>query len=201
MKQGYSHGHPYVEIGGVKWATMNVGAKDVTDGGLYFAWGETKGYSREEIDKVKGFTWENYKFGHYCNIKKYNGKDKLKTLQPQDDPVHVNWRGGLRLPTKEEFAALKEATTSEWVHNYQGSGVNGLLVKDRSDLSKQLFFPAMGYVHEKFVKCTVVEGNYWSLSLHSVNCAGAWFICLDGTGVIEGYCYRDYGFSVRGVLD
>lgn len=30
-------GHEYVEIGGVKWATMNVGASSITDTGQYFA--------------------------------------------------------------------------------------------------------------------------------------------------------------------
>ena len=28
--------HDYVEIGGIKWATMNIGATSVTDYGLYF---------------------------------------------------------------------------------------------------------------------------------------------------------------------
>ena len=30
-------GHEYVEIGGLKWATMNVGASQPSDYGLYFA--------------------------------------------------------------------------------------------------------------------------------------------------------------------
>ena len=32
-------GHDYVEINGLKWATMNIGASSVTDYGLYFQWG------------------------------------------------------------------------------------------------------------------------------------------------------------------
>ena len=31
-----TNGHDYVEIGGIKWATMNIGANSVTDTGLYF---------------------------------------------------------------------------------------------------------------------------------------------------------------------
>ena len=57
-----THGHPYVEIGGIKWATMNVGAKDVTDLGLYFAWGETKGYKVEDALNRGKFGRKNYKF-------------------------------------------------------------------------------------------------------------------------------------------
>ena len=30
-------GHKYVEIGGLKWATMNIGASQPSDYGLYFA--------------------------------------------------------------------------------------------------------------------------------------------------------------------
>lgn len=43
------HGHDYVEIGGKKWATMNVGATTVagspeTTYGDYYTWGETGTY-------------------------------------------------------------------------------------------------------------------------------------------------------------
>ncbi len=33
--------HDFVEIGGKKWATMNIGAESITDTGLYFQWGDT----------------------------------------------------------------------------------------------------------------------------------------------------------------
>lgn len=39
--------HTCVEIGGIKWATMNIGASEVTDYGLWFAWGETQGYTAD----------------------------------------------------------------------------------------------------------------------------------------------------------
>ena len=35
-------GHEYVEIGGLKWATMNIGASQPSDYGLYFQWGDIK---------------------------------------------------------------------------------------------------------------------------------------------------------------
>ena len=42
-------GHEFVEIGGLKWATMNIGAKSVADMketayGDFYAWGETCTY-------------------------------------------------------------------------------------------------------------------------------------------------------------
>ena len=201
MKQGYARGHDYVEIGDIKWATMNVGAKDVTDPGLYFAWGETKGYSPEEVGKAKLFTCEDYKFGYY-NQSKYNRIDNLTTLQPQDDPVHVNWRGGWRLPTRKEFVVLKKATISEWVYDYKSSGVSGLLVKDKNDASKELFFPAAGYGSNGSVNNVGSEGDYWSSSLRESDSKSAWFMNFNRH--FDGWEYnshRRFGFCGRGVLD
>lgn len=44
--------YEYVDLGlpsGTLWAKMNVGAKSETDAGLYFAWGETQGYTAEQV--------------------------------------------------------------------------------------------------------------------------------------------------------
>ena len=35
-----ANGHEYVEIGGIKWATMNVGASSETDYGNYYQYGK-----------------------------------------------------------------------------------------------------------------------------------------------------------------
>lgn len=37
----------YVEIAGIKWGLKNVGAESVTDVGLYFQWGDGKGFTSE----------------------------------------------------------------------------------------------------------------------------------------------------------
>lgn len=60
---------PYVEIGGIKWATCNVGAGSPTDYGWYFFWAGTTGYVREGTRKwvtaqggselSGGFNYEN----------------------------------------------------------------------------------------------------------------------------------------------
>jgi len=38
-------GHDYIEINGIKWATVDIGADSPTDAGLYFQWGDTQGYT------------------------------------------------------------------------------------------------------------------------------------------------------------
>ena len=202
-----SDGHDFVEIGGIRWATMNVGAKDVTDSGLYFAWGETKGYKPEEVGKTKRFTWKDYKYNKhklFCNIQlsKYNDEDKLITLRPQDDPVTANWGGAWRLPTKEEFVALGDAVTTEWVKNYQGSGVNGRLMTDKNDSTKQLFFPAAGCGSDGSVCDVGPFGDYWSSSLYKSVPMYSHFLDVASSYVEwDGYGNRHHGFSVRGVLD
>ena len=41
--------YEWVEIGGVKWATKNVGAKTITDFGQKFSWGGVNGYTNDQV--------------------------------------------------------------------------------------------------------------------------------------------------------
>ena len=195
----FLNGHEYVEIGGIKWATCNVGAEKETDCGKYFAWGETKGFINAS---EKRFTWEDYKFGFDTN--KYNESDGKTVLESVDDAVASAWGNGWRLPTKEEFQALLDATTSAWKTNYQGSGVAGLVCTDKRDSSKVLFFPACGNCYNGNLNNVGSFGFYWSSSLYSSSVQSAY--CLDfniGLGYVywEVILHRIYGFSVRGVVD
>ena len=45
--RNYENNREYVEIGGIKWATMNVGATSILDVGLYFQQGDTQGYTAD----------------------------------------------------------------------------------------------------------------------------------------------------------
>lgn len=55
--------HDYVEIAGIKWATMNLGATAVTDYGKYYAWGDISGYTASQVGTDKDFDGEDYVFG------------------------------------------------------------------------------------------------------------------------------------------
>ena len=49
---GVINGHEWVDLGlpsGVKWATCNIGAQNPEDVGLYFQWGDTQGWTREQV--------------------------------------------------------------------------------------------------------------------------------------------------------
>ena len=121
--------HDYVDLGlpsGTLWATENI--KDAEGNDLYFAWGETRGYTAKHIKEGK-FDWGDYDFvpadwddeTNY-GIKKYNRTDGLTILEPQDDASTINWGKEWKTPTKEQFEELMAYTKYEWV---EIDGVSG----------------------------------------------------------------------------
>lgn len=90
----------------VKWADRNIGANSPEDSGLYFQWGDTVGYSKEQIGVDKEFTWNDYKWGTEENPTKYNDSDGKTVLDLEDDAAYVLMGGDWRLPTKEDIEEL-----------------------------------------------------------------------------------------------
>ena len=200
-------GHEYVEIGGLKWATMNIGASQPSDYGLYFAWGDTQGYTAKQVGSGEGkkyFGWEDYKYGNGTSspgdtgITKYNSTDGLKTLEAVDDAAVANWGGSWRMPTSAEFQALGAAVNTAWT---QVNNVYGILCEDKTDSSKTLFFPAAGYCFRFIVKEMGNEGLYWSSSLRTDDWQYAYFLGFFSNFAGWGYAdFRYYGRPVRPVV-
>ena len=208
--------HEYVEIGGLKWATMNVGATSITDYGLYFQWGDTSGYAADQVGSGSGkkyFGWNDYKYSNNdgTTFTKYNSTDGKMVLEPTDDAVQANWGGNWRMPTTAEFVALSNAidyidadgnTISGTDKRTTLSGVTGLYVADKTDHSKRLFFPAAGFCNYDSMGGAGSNGYCWSSSLYSSNVQRAYGLGLGSSDVYwQLYSYRFYGYSVRGVLD
>jgi len=203
--------HDYVEIAGIKWATMNVGATAITDYGLYFQWGDISGYTAEQIGSGTGqkyFGWADYVYGNGTSnpgatgMTKYNSTDGKTVLDLSDDGVNANWGGVWRMPTRAEFVALGNATTSDWTTDYMGSGVKGMIVTDKTDSSKQLFFPAAGYALDGSRYNVGSGGYYWSSSLYSRNVLNGYSLSFISGAVYWQYSgHRRLGFCLRGILD
>ena len=192
-----SNGHAYVEIGGIKWATMNVGATAETDTGTYFAWGETT--AKED------YSWNTYTThgnggSSASDMIKYNSSDGKTELEASDDAVHANWGGNWYMPTKAEFESLTANTTNEWVTDYNGSGINGRLFTSKADSSVKLFFPASGYKTGTSTEDVGSYGGVWSSSLNSNDIRRAWELNFDSGYVYMGDADRYNGFTCRGVL-
>lgn len=126
------NGHDYVEIGGLKWATMNVGATTVAEQsetayGDFFAWGETATYYNSYTDndvKWNGNATDTHfpgnKYSHnwinYCG----NPDNKFYEWDPKPydenyvllgdyDVAEKKWGSSWRMPTLEEFRSLINA--------------------------------------------------------------------------------------------
>lgn len=143
--------YDYVEIGGIKWATKNLGATRIGDYGLFFQWGDTQGYTYQQLlNNEHNLSIENHTlYNSESNnsediITKYNETDQKEELELIDDPVHAALGGNWRTPTETEYITLFEHTKQIWVYNYNNT-VGGLLLIDSSDGGKQLYFPACGY--------------------------------------------------------
>ena len=202
--------HDFVEIGGVKWATMNVGANSITDTGLYFQWGDTQGYTASQVGSGEGqkyFGWADYKYGNDTSspgstgMTKYNSTDGETVLDSSDDAVTAAWGGSWRMPTTDEFQALGNAVNSAWTYNYQGSGVSGFVLTDKTDSSKVLFFPAVGSCYNGSVHYVGSIGYCWSSSIRSSDVQYAYTLYFNSSSVgWKRNYFRYYGVPVRGVL-
>ena len=86
---------------GILWADRNIGAATPEDAGLYFQWGDTQGYTTEQVgdgEGLKAFSWADYKFsidGSSSNFSKYNASDSKTVLDLEDDAARVNMGGKL----------------------------------------------------------------------------------------------------------
>ena len=188
--------YEYVDLGlpsGTLWAKCNIGAYTETDAGLYFQWGDTQGYTADQVGVDKIFDWAHYKFGTRDNLTKYNSTDGLTTLQLADDAAYANMGEDWSVPTEVQYQELINNITSEWVTDYNGTGVSGRLFT--AENGNTLFLPAAGIAFESqfFFE---YSGQYWTSSL------GRYLYLIGGEYGEQLKILsinRCIGFSIRGV--
>ena len=176
-------------------------AEKPTDTGLYFQWGDRKGYTADEVGKVKLFNLDTYKHHNGSRWTKYTEFDGKLVLDLCDDAAFAYMGQGWRMPTTNDFRCLAENAVSGWVNNYKDSGVRGMIFKDRTDKSKELFFPAAGNCIADIVRYVGIIGFCWSSSLLSRRVCNAYqlYFRSDHT-YLDGYDHRCIGLPVRGIL-
>lgn len=196
-----------VDLGlSVFWASCNLCktgfVSSPEDYGDYYAWGETE----TKLD----YSWSTYKFGSNQNgpFSKYNtnssygtvdNKRVLETGPNGDDVASKKLGGSWRMPTSAEWNELrnKNNCTWTWATNYNGSGINGILVTASNGNS--IFLPATGVWHGKSLYAVGEYGHYWSSSLY--NSYSAWYVGFYSDEVRESSDYRYQGFSIRPVCE
>jgi hypothetical protein len=202
--------YEFVDLGlpsGTKWAAWNVGATKPEEYGLYFAWGETQGYSG--ITSEKGFYWGDYKYSSgqtsststsFKGLTKYNTKsasgtvDNLTTLEQVDDAAYQS-DNTCRMPTSADFEELTANTTSTWETL---NGVNGRRFTSKTN-GNSIFVPAAGYYGYGSVYDVGSGGYLWSSSLNESYSGNAWSLYLGSGYAGVGNSNRVYGFTVRAV--
>ena len=183
------NGYEYVDLGlSVKWATCNVGASSPEQAGLYFAWGETTGYTADQVKSgVRKFDKASYKTASISS-----------NLTLAQDAAHVNLGGNWRMPTKDEWQELRDNCNAVWTENYNGTGVSGYIFTSKVN-GNSVFFPAAGYCRSSSVRFVGSDGYCWSTSWSSSSYA--WRLRFYSGTRSLGNGSRDYGFSVRGVCE
>ena len=194
--------YEWVDLGlpsGLKWAAWNVGATKPEEYGLYFAWGETQGYTG--ITDEKGFYWGDYELttDGGSTFTKYNSTDGLTTLESSDDAAYQS-DNTCRMPTIDEFKELTANTTSTWT---SVNGVSGIQFTSKVEgyTDKSIFVPAAGYCGNGSLDNAGSYGYYWSSSLYKSGSREAWYLSLGSGGVgVNYYGFRCFGLSVRAVI-
>ena len=201
----------YVDLGlssGTLWASCNVGASKPSEYGKYFQWGDTKGYTKEQVgfgEGKKEFLRSDYKFsikesGGRRTFTKYTTKGEM--LEIEDDAANANMGGDWHMPTPGQIKELISETTSTWIAPL--IGVNGRLFTSKKDPSKSIFIPDASYVWGDFVFNSQIygggNGNIWSsmLSIDNVNAGQRLLFCSSYVG-LGNHC-RYEGLPVRGVI-
>lgn len=197
-----------VDLGlSVKWATCNVGANVPEEAGLYFAWGDTMGYTSDTNDG-HSFDWTTYKYCNgsantmtkYCtqDTAGYNGFTDDKTvLEACDDAATSQWGSEWRMPTRSEWIELR--TNCTWTP-VQLHGMNGYHVSATN--GNHIFLPAAGQRIDTDINRVGQRGYYWSASLCSPAPNTVFGLLFDSEDARYNGTYNRFrGLSIRPVLD
>ena len=211
------------------WAKCNIGANSEEEAGLYFQWGDTQGYTAEQVgdgEGLKAFSWADYKFsidGSSSNFSKYNASDSKTVLDPEDDAAHVNMGGNWRMPTFEEYKELClntdiylvptdgeeiQGTAQEqsgtviinWASQTEGT-FKGVKFYKKGDKQTYMFVPASGAAGNGSVRHAGETGTLQASSLYSSDVQYAWNYLFEVDGGLIGFLIERFGgLPVRGVL-
>lgn len=130
--------------------------------------------------------------------------DNKMTLDPEDDAARVNWGGTWRIATRLEFQTLNDNTTSEWIDNYNGTGINGRLLTSTAagEAGHSIFFPAVGYGDGSIFGLSGDYGFYRTSSLwdREADEAYEFYVRRDAAGSKDPN-FRCLGMAVRPILE
>ena len=208
------------------WAKSNLCESglcpNIEDYGDYYAWGETDPHysSLDPLawkDGKTGYTWSTYQWcdGTQSTLTKYNtygtalgvvdnigelqrGENEGETI---DDVARAKLGGKWRMPTRDEFRALFNNCSKEWVTVNGHVGLK--LTSTITDYTeKWIFLPAAGLMSEESYLYHGKTGYYWSSSLYSIpvySCIVS--LAENSINAQDNYRHRYCGLTVRPVWE
>ena len=208
------------------WAQSNLCESglcpNIEDYGDYYAWGETDPHysSLDPLawkDGKTGYTWSTYQWcdGTQSTLTKYNtygtalgvvdnigelqrGENEGETI---DDVARAKLGGKWRMPTRDEFRALFNNCSKEWVTVNGHVGLK--LTSTITDYTeKWIFLPAAGLMSEESYSYHGKSGYYWSSSLYAIpvySCIVS--LAENNISAQDNYRHRYCGLTVRPVWE
>lgn len=162
---------------GLLWADRNIGASSPEDAGLYFQWGDTVGYTAEQIANGEKAFASNY--SDYFDttdggstFNKYNRNDGFRVLEASDDAATVHIGSEYRMPTKSEMEELINNCTITFI-DLQGNEFSKSETKDDRAIAENnlkvikftgsngnsIFIPCSGYCGNSSFKYVFSNGS------------------------------------------
>ena len=175
----------------VNWAERNIGADDPELAGSYFSWGET---SPKSV-----YDWNHYLYGSDgSTMEMYNDTDGITELLPSDDAATVVWGSSWRMPTREEWAELRD--DCDWTRTKQ-NGVSGFEVSGKRGTqfhSNTIFLPDTGYYDGSTLNSTS-NGYYWTSSVFTYSTLYAYVNACETSSPAQSRLKRNCGVPIRAV--
>ena len=192
------NGFEYVDLGlSVNWATCNVGANDVHDRGLFFAFGATIGFTSNDVINRKIPFEGSYEL--HGIAKRYESElaSEIHSLPSDADAASIYMGGDWRMPTKEDFEELASGVI---ISPLVLDGVHGLLLKSKVN-DAELFFVKSGYI-DRTKRYAYGDDVYRSSSsLHKKGIAHYFIMCdwSDNRDCVNHF-FNHYMFPIRGII-
>jgi uncharacterized protein (TIGR02145 family) len=167
------------------------------------------------IDGKSGYNWASCPFmqpgqASAMYITKYyedvDDKTTFSDYDYVDDAARQRWGGTWRIPTDDEWAALRDTDNYSWVtvEDYLGTGMNGKLVTRLNGPfeGNSIFLPAVGYRHDDSLSGGhSYYGYYWSSTLRPGLSKIAYYMRFDYSRATQSDENRNCGLSIRPVAE
>ena len=178
----------YVEIGGIKWATWNVGAASPEESGVFYSWAL--------VDPLYYYSSANNPY-YQVLFSTFNGSAYIGGLSDYD-PATNHYGADWAMPSYDDIKAL---AGHAWANDTLNDVV-GWSVSDTNDVTKSIFFPKTGYLNNGS-SMTTTRVNVWSGTEYSSTIS--YFLSRTAStsattaSATRTAGYRYYGMPVRAI--